>query len=393
MAISAKALKSVLDLFDGAVGTGPGMNLSAFARSMVDAGGVQREQVPRLLARAATKGEFARGKLDDIEKEALNRILDTLGYDTAKAKNSLSMRYNPAKGTPKEEVPVMGTPEFDADPIFSMISNAAAKRPLFLTPANYPIRLTEQGFVPLTGVNVNNPAVGIKQINNPKFMERFIDEGATNIQAARNLNLDDARRYDDFYFRTRDQLAETGIPLDRIGGAWATLSAQASPVKNARLLKGVLRDPNATDTAKTIDDRMKALTYLAGQGDADTLGRAKRYNFMMNSTNPESPDFFTGDTRYMQNIMGLPQAYGLSVFRDAFNTKDPRVYNAIIQPGLEAARREGMLPNQIQGGSWGNWRKFMFGIDEDLPDNLLADIANFEYDPAVYAAALKRMQQ
>jgi hypothetical protein len=266
--------------------------------------------------------------------------------------------------------------------------------PLVLTPKTMPQLQMARGFVPVTGQNLNAPGFGIREWEamTPKQRQRYIDEGANNLIAGYNLDPQAAALYSMFYPRIREQLAATGLPLDRIGGAWATTSAQASPDRNAQILMSVMRDP--TGKATNLNDQKLTLEYLAGLADEtqEPLGRGKRANFLVNSIDPDNPDALTADTRYMQNLLGVLNNYGITTGTTGLFTPRGRQYGEIyVEPGMEAARRMGLIPNRLQAGSWGNWRNIMSGLETDLSGDLLAPIAGFadEYNPQRYVDALE----
>lgn len=361
MAVSVPVLKNLVDEFSGSVATGAGLNLLRRVTRMIEAG----EGIPaaELLTRAASKGRFG-SNLDDIEKAALRRLF-----------NAKDLGVTPM-----------------ASDLFSAMAKTETAMPLMLTAQNFPKRMADLGFIPLTGQNINNPGLTLRSFVGPT-RERFIDEGARNLEAAIALNPQAAAEYAKFYPKVAQQLEATGIPTDRVGGAWATLSAQAEPEWNAELLRRILRDPTGATTSQS--DQMKALQFLAGQVDdpAAVLGQGKRFNFLQNSINPDDPRFLTADTRYAQNMQGVKNAYRNSAFAGMFQPFERRYGEIYVEPGLEAARRLGMSPNAAQAAAWGNWRSEMFGIPMDVRTDLMSDISNFDYDPELYARALRQVAE
>jgi hypothetical protein len=357
---SASFVGNILRGLSDSLATGAGLNLFRTADNLINTGNTKGAL--ELLRRAARNKKFG-GELDAVEVAMLKQLTE-----------------------PLKDVAPMGVAEYKA------LSAASKKMPLRLEADNFPTRMSEQGFVPLTGVNINNPSLTIKEYVGPT-RERFIDEGARNLVAAVNLDPQAAQQYAKFYERTRDQLAATGAPLENIGGAWATLSAQADPVWNAELLRRIVRDPSQLVTSE--DNQRLALRFLAGQIDEpmEVLGRGKRYNFMMNSIRPDDPRFLTADTRYAQNLQGVKNTYADAPFAGMFSPHEStnRYGRIYVEPGIEAARRLGMTPGQTQAAAWGNWRNKMFGIENDLPEDLLVDLADMNYNPGVYRSALDRL--
>jgi hypothetical protein len=347
---------SVLSQFESSVVSGPGLNLAAAVKQELAQGNMT--SAIGLLKRGSMSGQFA-GKLEAKELAALR---------TATAKINRS-----------EAMPVES---------YRKSAKVSAKNPLFLNEANFPERMSQQGFVPLSNIDINSPTLTLRQFEGD-VRKNFIDEGAQNLIAAWNMDPAAAQKYSRFYFRTQDQLADTGIPLDRVGGAWATLSAQADPTRNAELLRQVLRDPKALTTTR--ENQLLALRFLSGDVDdaALALGRGKRFNFMQNSIDPFDPRYLTGDTRYAQNLQGVLTAYKTAPFKGLFSPRGRRYEEIYVKPGLEAASRMNVSPSELQAGSWGNWRNKMAGIQDDLPENLLSDLAGFDYNPQVYADALR----
>lgn len=366
MSASAKlrALRSMVDAFDDAIVSGPGLSLSRAIKRELSAGNATAAE--GILKRAALNGRFD-GDLNAEELKRLRSITDDID-------KKLAMPF-------KE---------------YAALAKSSTKEPLFLDETNFPAEMSRRGFVPLTGVNINNPKGGNPNLTIRGFTgdvrERFIDEGAQNLIAAWNLDPAAARRYSRFYPRVRDKLEATGIPMDRVGGAWATMSSRAEPGRNAELLGQVLRDPTAVAT--TSENQLLALRFLAGLVDdpAQALGMGKRFNFMHNSIDPLNPAYLTGDTRYAQNVQGVLTAYDRAAFPGMFTPHQPQRYMDIYsQPGFEAALRLGVSPSALQGGTWGNWRNIMAGIPDDIPPNLLDDLANFNYNPDVYNKALRKL--
>lgn len=359
MATKARALGSLLKEFRDSIATGSGLNLVSTVENLIKAG--DTETAASILKRAGTAGGFG-GKFDNVEKAALKGIASRIS------------------STPMESK------------LYGALGQASKQTPLVLGSRNFPKRMADLGFQPLSGINLNNPTMTVGNFTG-NTRSRFIDEGANNLIAAWNLNPKAAQEYATFYNRTRDQLEATGVPIDRIGGAWATLSSQADPVFNAELLRRIVRNPEELTTSE-LNQRL-ALEFLGGKisDPAEALGRGKRFNFMMNSIDPDNPAYLTADTRYAQNLQGVKNIYKRAPFAgmfQPFNTSDR--YNKIyIQPGLEAARRLGVTPGAAQAGAWGNWRSELFDLPADLPPGLLDDLANLDYNPEIYIRALRRL--
>jgi hypothetical protein len=347
--------KPLLDAFADQAATGAGLNLLRTGQRLALAG--DGTAAGALLARASRNGKFA-GEFDDVEREALRNLSD--GYEPMDMKRYVSQAI------------------------------ASSNMPLILNQSTFPRRMASRGFVPLRGQNLNNPGLTLKEFTGDT-RQNFIDDGAENLIAAINIDPAAAAEYAKFYARTQKQLEATGIPIQQVGGAWATLSAQADPTWNAELLRRILNDPMGRHAS--LEDQVLALKFLAGdvgEGLAQ-LGGGKRRNFFQNSTDASDPNYLTADTRYAQNMQGVMNTYKTAPFAGLFNPQSPARYqNIYIEPGLEAARRLGILPNELQAGSWGNWRKNFAGLDVDLADDLLDDLAGFPYDPDVYREALTR---
>tara|TARA_R110000868_G_C10820711_1_gene758605 strand:+ start:49 stop:1182 length:1134 start_codon:yes stop_codon:yes gene_type:complete len=361
MSAKASILKSLIAELSDSVATGAGLNLIRSARDLVTSG--RADDAAALLLRAGSSGVFG-GNLDDVEKTALRRLFTTGGLGVK------PMAVKDAKS----------------------IQQVAALSPLILNNKNFPSRMRELGFVPLTGQNINNPGLTLAQFTG-KTKNRFIDEGARNLQAAIDLDPTAAAEYAKFYPKVQQQLLETGVPVERVGGAWATLSAAADPETNAELLTRIMRNPEQATTSQL--NQMDALRFLSGQVDdaSDVLGQGKRFNFMMNSISPDDPRFLTADTRYAQNLQGIKNTYATAPFSGLFQPRGRRYGEIYVEPGLEAARRSGMNPNAVQAASWGNWRNQLFGIPMDVRGDLLGDLSGFDYNPDAYSTALSRISQ
>lgn len=361
MAVKVGTLKSLITQFADSVATGSGLNLVRSARELVAGGNT--DEAASLLIRAGSRGRFG-GNLDDVEKTALRRLFSA------------------------DKLNVKPMPVDQAE----IIAARSANSPLVLGPRNFPLRMRELGFTPLTGQDINRPGLTLAEFTG-KTRERFVDEGARNLEAAINLDPAAAAEYAKFYPKVAQQLTDTGVPLDRVGGAWATLSAAADPEMNAELLRRIMRNPGQATTSQL--NQMDALRFLSGQVDdaSDVLGQGKRFNFMMNSISPNDPRFFTADTRYAQNLQGVKNTYASAPFAGLFDPRGRRYSEIYVEPGLEAARRLGMSPSEVQAASWGNWRNQLFGIPMDVRGDLLGDLANFDYNPETYRAALSRIAQ
>lgn len=358
----ASFVRNVLSGLSDSIASGAGINLVRTAKNLISAG--DPGAALGLLKRAASSGKFG-GALDDVESAALKALTKS-----------------------SKDIATMPVAQFKA------LGKASESMPIMLDASNFPKRMSDAGFVPLTGININKPSLTLAEYAGP-VRERFVDEGARNLMAAVDLDPEAARQYAKFYERTRDQLAATGAPMENIGGAWAALSSMADPVWNAELLKRIVRDP--AKLATTEENQRLALRFLAGQVDEpiEALGRGKRYNFMMNSIAPEDPRFITADTRYAQNLQGIKNTYARAPFAGMFQPSSPsdRYGRIYIEPGIEAARRLGMSPSATQAAAWGNWRSKMYGIPNDLPEDLLVDLANLDYDPQLYARALGQLKR
>jgi hypothetical protein len=356
---SVSIVRGIIRVLSDSVASGAGINLVRTAENLISTG--QSSAAMGLLRRAASNGKFG-GELDQVERQSLKLLTK-----------------------PFTDVAPMSVKEYGA------LGKASKMLPIRLDASNFPKRMRDEGFVPLSGININNPGLTRRQYSGAT-RDRFIDEGAQNLIAAVNLDPKAAEQYAKFYGRTRDQLAATGIPLENIGGAWAALSARAEPVWNAELLRRIVRDPSKLTTSE--DNQRLALRFLAGQIDdpALVLGQGKRFNFLMNSTRPEDPRFLTADTRYAQNLQGIKNTYERAPFAGMFQPFQKRYGQIYVEPGIEAARRLGMSPGSTQAAAWGNWRNKMYGIADDLPENLLDDLANMDYDPAFYGRALGNLK-
>lgn len=382
MSIPASVLKGIIKEFNPSVATGASLNLVRTAKDLINAG--RTDEALEMLARAATGGSF-KGQIDQVEKDSLKKVLGIV-------KKSEKVLNKKGKMVRKDYFETsFGTrhmPEED----YKLLAETSSGLPLVLNKNTFPSRMSDMGFVNLSGTNINRPSITIKDFTG-KTKNRFIDEGARNLITSVNLDPERAKQYATFYNRTEKALGGTGIPLPRVGGAWATLSEQADPERNARLLINILNDPTGQYTSQK--NQMLALKFLSGQVDdpAEALGRGKRFNFMHNSIDPSNPDYFTADTRYAQNLQGIKNTYSKAPFADMFapRSSSNRYGNIYIEPGLEAARRMGMNPSELQAAAWGNWRDKMYGIPFDLSENILGDIQNFDYDPRVYADALDRI--
>ena len=354
--IPKKVVADVIEQFAESAATGAGLNILAQARRMLVN---SPDDALAFLKRAASKGRFI-GTVDDVEKTALRKLVSGIAPDVKPMANE----------------------------IFSALQKPAEDVPLLLDASNFPRRMSDMGFIPLTGQNINKPGLTMREFAT-EAGPRFVDEGAQNLIAAVNLDPDAAAKYAKFYGRTRDQLANTGVPLGNIGGAWATLSAAAEPGWNAELLRRVITDPTTATTSQL--NQRDALKFLAGLVDDPTavLGRGKRYNFMMNSIAPEDPRFLTADTRYAQNLQGFLNTYAKAPFAGLFSPAEKRYAEIYVKPGLEAAKRLAMTPGELQAASWGNWRNIMAGIPEDLPESMFTDLAGVDYNPDTYRRALQ----
>ena len=250
-----------------------------------------------------------------------------------------------------------------------------------------------KGFVPVTGQNLNKPGFGIREWEkmSKKEQQRYIDEAATNLVSGWMLDPQKAQAYASFYPRVRTGLEGSGLPLRNIGGIWAVTSAQASPMRNAAIMNSIIANP--TGKATSLADQKLALRYLIGDvtDDYEALGAGKRRNFLINSINPEDPEALTADTRYMQNALGALTNYKKTTETTGLFDPYARQYSAIYkEPGLEAARRLGLIPNALQAGAWGNWRDVMAGIPTDLSADLFNPIQGLadSFDADVYRRAL-----
>lgn len=356
MSAKLRALRMIVDAFDDAVVSGPGLNLSRAVRREMSSGNVGAAE--GILKRAA------RGRR----------------FDGNLAADEVSVLRSATQGIDKKAA--MPVSEYRA------LAKASSKEPLVLDASTFPAEMSRRGFTPLTEIDINKPGLTLREFTGPT-RERFIDEGAQNLIAAWNLDPAAAQQYARFYPRTAEQLGQTGIPIDRVGGAWATLSAQADPTTNAELLRRILNDPGNLTTSRK--NQQLALRFLSGDvtNPVEALGWGKRYNFMQNSISPEDPRFLTADTRYAQNLQGILNAYGRAPFAGLFQPRAARYGDIYAQPGFEAAVRLNQRPSALQAGSWGNWRNRMSGLEADLPDNLLTDLAGFDYNPDVYRQALR----
>lgn len=355
----SKLISGILNTFNDSVVSGPGLNLVASAQRELLSGSANTAE--SLLKRAALNGKFAKGEFESVELAALRSLTQGI-----KKKEAMPMKD------------------------YSAISANSRSIPLLLNKNNFPTRMSSQGFVPLTDININKPGLTLKQASG-KIGDRFTDEGATNLIAAWNMDPQAAAKYSEFYPRVNKALNETGIPMDRVSGAWAVLSSGAKPERNAELLEQIARNPSVLYTTK--ENQELALMFLAGLIDdpAKVLGRGKRFNFDMNSLFPDDPRYLTGDTRYAQNVQGILNAYGKSEFAGLFDPFGRRYEEIYVRPGIEAARRMGIIPNRLQAGTWGNWRNKMSGISEDVSDNILSGMKDFPYNENIYKKAIKKL--
>lgn len=369
LAKGASSVLSILKKLDGIIESGGGANLRATISRLA---AVNSPDVVPLLRTAASRGVFA-GKFNGPEKAAIRRIVeDTIGLKGDKL----------------------------SDELFAIHQGASVDMPLVFGKGNpFSSRMRSLGFAPLSGQNYNKLGVVRKTTASsvlPEITPKFTKEAARNLTAAYNLNPGKAEEYAKFYPRVAQSLEATGIPLDRVGGAWATTSAQADPVDNARKLILLTQQPELAlnpGTVTSAADEALTLRFLAGQipkSEADQyLGRGKRYNFMMNSIDPSNPNFYTADTRDSQAAQGLINAYKRSPFAGQFQPFGPR-YDLYKQSGLLAAKQMDMLPNQFQAGAWGNIRDFA-GRPTDFSEDYLAPLANTDYTPDRYLDVLKRL--
>lgn len=356
--LKASVIRDLIESFAQEAASGAGLNLARTAKNTYRNAGA--DAAAALLARASTYKKFG-GELDPVEVVALKRLFD-----------------------PKS----LGVTPMGLD-MYTAAAEASITTPLVLNAKNFPSRRAAEGFVPLTGQNINKPGLTLRDFTG-KTRDRFIDEGATNLIAAINLDPAAAQRYKTFYKRANAGQLESGIPMDRVTGAWGVLSAKAEPEWNAELLRRVLVDPTGATTSQR--DQMLALKFLAGNVDEALaeLGKGKRFNFTMNTLMPDDPRFFTGDTRFAQNTQGIFNTYNRAPFAGLFAPHERRYGEIYIQPGLEAARRLAWLPGETQAGAWGNWRN-LAGIPTDLAADLFDPIKNFEYDAEIYRRALEEV--
>jgi hypothetical protein len=376
----ASGVLSILKKLDGVVESGAGANLRATIARLA---ATNDTDLPKLIRTAASRGVFA-GKFNGPEKIALRKIVDdTIGLKGEKLSKEA----------------------------FDVQQRAASKMPLIFGDANpFSTRMRELGFIPLTGQNYNKPGIVLKSTASSAFPEitpQFTEESARNLIAAYNIDPKAAEEYAKFYPRVAQSLEATGIPMDRVGGAWATMSAQADPEVNAARLIDIITSPEkalipvvpkgaaATGAPRisNLDDEILSLRFLAGQIPLEEaqqyLGRGKRYNFLMNSIEPSNPLYYTADTRDSQAAQGLINTYKVAPFEGQFDPFGPR-YEAYKKSGLVAAERTGLLPNALQAGAWGNIRNFA-GKPTDFSEDYLAPLANTDYNPERYLEVLKRL--
>jgi hypothetical protein len=354
-ALGARKAFEIINDFRTQAATGAGLNLAKAAEALARSG--DEAQAMGLLKRASSYKKFS-GDMDSVEASALKSLMEDY--------------TGPAMTVEK----------------YNKAGQAAVKQPLILDSTNFPQRMSDMDFVPLTNVDINKPSVTMKQFQG-KDKDRFIDEGAQNLIAAWNLSPADAKKFSSFYRRLNKEAGSTNIPLDRMAGNIAVTSAGRDPELNLRLANAIAKDPRGLVTS--VEDQILALDYLAGRvaDDAAELGVGKRYNFKGNIVNPDDPTMLTADTRYAQNLQGIPNTYSRAAFKGLFDPKSSsnRYGNIYTQPGMEAARRMNMLPSELQAGTWGNWRKYLFGIEDDLPTGLLSDVQNMPYNPMMYQDA------